>query len=962
MASPTVRGTPVEGAGASATTHTITFSQTTGDRVVIFFAVDATARTLTLGDSFVNLTNTSATFHIFTKVLNGSEGGDMVVTAAVATKSAWIAYNITTGTHDSATAPVFSTVATGTSTAPNAGSLTPAGGSKDYLWLTAFGQAGEEADDDTWVSGTPTSFSNLLQKATGTSGAVTVNCQTASARYAYTNSVLDAAAFTTAQSLAWRAYTVAIYPDTTVQKTGTAETGTATDTQTGIVVGRSATAETGTGSDTASLAAAFLGAYFDEVMSEPGLAGYWRLGEASGNPQDSHGTNHATTVVGAPTYGVTGALAGDSDKAMTLNGTSSYISVADHASLDLGDTWTMEAWINRGATGANRAIVSKGTGGYYLRVLAGGNLNILKSQTTDMCTSNAIIPTGWHHVAATKSGSSVHLYCDGAEMANGGYNPATTTDNTYPLTIGAEYNGSTYGEFDNASLDEVAVYNTELTPERIRAHYLSGTYGAAARTESGTGTDTGSASTPPVDKTGTLETGTATDAASLAAARSGTAESGTGTDAATLATAATGALETGTGSDAATQNYPRSSTAESGAGTDASSLAAARSSTAESGTGSDAAATPDRILATVTDSGTGTDAASLAAAIAGSESGTGTDAATVESGSTPKAGEPESGAGTDAATLAAARSGTAESGAATDASTLAAAISGAAESGAGTDASSAPTVARSAAESGTGTDAAALAPAIAASDSSVGSDAATQNYPRSSTAESGAGTDAATLASAIAGAAETAAGTDAATLAAAIAASESATGSDVSSVNYGTTDKSGEAETGTGDDGAGSVYALFLLSKSGAYETFTGTDDGFVTQDKTGTLETGTGTDAQTRAAAITPTETGTGTDATTAPKGVVTGSDAGAATDTVAYAGVYVAPLPWYVTGYVVTQGTRVGAALPVGTFSGAVTATAPLTGTVTWYGTTSGAVWNTNTTGGVTVIGTDAGTVTRV
>jgi len=33
-----------------------------------------------------------------------------------------------------------------------------------------------------------------------------------------------------------------------------------------------------------------------------------------------------------------------------------------------------------------------------------------------------------------------------------------------------------------------------------------------------------------------------------------------------------------------------------------------------------------------------------------------------------------------------------------------------------------------------------------------------------------------------------------------------------------------------------------------------------------------------------------------------------------------------------------------------------------VTWYGTTSGAVWNTNTTGGVTVIGTDAGTVTRV
>ena len=250
MASPTVRGTPAEGAGASATTHTITFAQNTGDRVVIFLANDATARTWSLGDSFTNLTNTSATFHIFTKVLDGSEGGNMVATAGVATKSAWIAYNITAGYHLAATAPVFSTVATGTSTAPNAGSLTPAGGSADYLWLTAFGQAGEEADDDTWVSGTPTSFSGLLQKATGTSGAVTVNCSVASAQYAHTNSVLDAAAFTTAQSLAWRAYTVAIYPAVRLDISVTAATGTGAATAAATTHGTATTAATGTGTAT----------------------------------------------------------------------------------------------------------------------------------------------------------------------------------------------------------------------------------------------------------------------------------------------------------------------------------------------------------------------------------------------------------------------------------------------------------------------------------------------------------------------------------------------------------------------------------------------------------------------------------------------------------------------------------------------------------------------------------------
>ena len=127
MGFPTRTDAIAEGSGASSTSHTITFTQTTGDRVVIFLAFDDTARTLsTVGDSFVNLTNASATFHILTKVLDGSEGGNMVVTIAVASKSAWVAYNIDSGTHDSATAPVFSTVATGTSTAPNSGSLTPA--------------------------------------------------------------------------------------------------------------------------------------------------------------------------------------------------------------------------------------------------------------------------------------------------------------------------------------------------------------------------------------------------------------------------------------------------------------------------------------------------------------------------------------------------------------------------------------------------------------------------------------------------------------------------------------------------------------------------------------------------------------------------------------------------------------------------------------------------------------------
>jgi hypothetical protein len=211
MAYPTINARTETSLGAG-TTLTINFTQTTGDLVVIFLGLNDTAQSLSsVGDSFTNLTNTSATFHVLYKVLTGSEGGNMAVTVGSSTKGAAIAYNISANTFASI-APAISTVATGTSTAPNATSCAPTGGAKDYLWITAFRQNGEEADDDTWVTGTPTNFGNLTQTTSGTASLASSNGSIASADYTTNASSLDAAAFTTAQSLAWRAYTVAIYP------------------------------------------------------------------------------------------------------------------------------------------------------------------------------------------------------------------------------------------------------------------------------------------------------------------------------------------------------------------------------------------------------------------------------------------------------------------------------------------------------------------------------------------------------------------------------------------------------------------------------------------------------------------------------------------------------------------------------------------------------------------------------
>ncbi len=212
-ASPTVvqrTETPIT---TSATSLTITFTQTSGNLVVIFLGLNDTAQALsTVGDSFTNLTNTNATFHILYKKLDGSEGGDVIVTVATTTRAAAIAYNIQGAEDPGTQAPEFSTVATGTSLTPDPGSITPTGGTKDYLFLASFRQNGEEANDDTWCNTGPTNYTNLTATTAGIAGGANLNGSVCSAEFQATVSTEDPGTFNVDQSLAWRAYTVAVHP------------------------------------------------------------------------------------------------------------------------------------------------------------------------------------------------------------------------------------------------------------------------------------------------------------------------------------------------------------------------------------------------------------------------------------------------------------------------------------------------------------------------------------------------------------------------------------------------------------------------------------------------------------------------------------------------------------------------------------------------------------------------------
>jgi len=530
---PTVYGV-TEGAGASSTTHTITFTQTTGDRVVIFLNFDSTARTLsTVGDSFTDLTATSARFHILTKVLDGSEGGTMDVTIAVASKSAWLAYNITTGTHASGTAPVFSTVTIGTSTAPDSGSLSPTGGSKKYLWLSALGQAGEEADDDTWVTGWPTNFSNGKQKTTGTLGAVTVNGSVAACEYASETATVDPAAFTVAQSLAWRAYTVAIYPNTQTNFTQTAGDSLSTLSEAAVRVA----ARGRTGADSLGGASTYAATI---LADSPTVV--FPLDEASGNITDLVASKTGTAV-GTPVYGATGPVTGHT--AINMN-TAGMFSVADHADLDLGDgPFSIEFWMQRNDITSGSYVLGKtdasfATTGYAVEI---------RNETTDSIrlqdgststhiwnTGDLIADTNWHHVVYTRAlATTAILYIDGSAVSVSTV-AKTFSNNNLALMIGGLYSGNSHFA---GKLAYVAVYKAVLTEAQIDAHIAAASATGGGITEAAVGVKTGGEGAAKVRTSGD-SVGTLTDATARAfvGTRSGGDSLGTLTEAAARAVAA----------------------------------------------------------------------------------------------------------------------------------------------------------------------------------------------------------------------------------------------------------------------------------------------------------------------------------------------------------------------------------------------------------------------------------------
>jgi hypothetical protein len=215
-------------------------------------------------------------------------------------------------------------------------------------------------------------------------------------------------------------------------------------------------------------------AYREAVVGTPGLSSYWRLGELSGSSAREEVTGSLGALEGRVLLGAPGVLGQLSNTAMSFDGLSGGLAAPGPA---LAENGTIEGWFRwRAGTGTVRDNTGP-SGGWLLAFNSAGTLRYrVGGSGFDTGRPTDTIRDGqWHHLVATKSGTSARLYLDGSEIHSGG--GAGSTPAASPWHV---MRNGTNQNFSEGEADEVALYTRALSAAEVKAHHDLGRGLAAA--------------------------------------------------------------------------------------------------------------------------------------------------------------------------------------------------------------------------------------------------------------------------------------------------------------------------------------------------------------------------------------------------------------------------------------------------------------------------------------------------
>lgn len=252
-------------------------------------------------------------------------------------------------------------------------------------------------------------------------------------------------------------------------------------------------------SDTATItvpgAVAAPGSYAQQVLADQ-PANYWRLGDGSGSTAvDLAGRDDLQLSSGA-SLGAGGALDGEADTALGLNGTQAAVA-SDPTLAARPTTFSTEAWIRTNSTAGgqivgygnsqaglsadlDRTVYMDPAGRIFFGVRPAGS----KGTRTTVNSTASFNDNQWHHVVASLGAAGMQLTIDGVAVAGrtdttaawpfDGYwrigGDALTGWPNWPVRPKGE---PVYISYLSGQIDDVALYPGVLPLARIQAHYVA---------------------------------------------------------------------------------------------------------------------------------------------------------------------------------------------------------------------------------------------------------------------------------------------------------------------------------------------------------------------------------------------------------------------------------------------------------------------------------------------------------
>jgi len=197
-----------------------------------------------------------------------------------------------------------------------------------------------------------------------------------------------------------------------------------------------------------------------------GLVAAYQLEETTGKAVADESINNAYGSMQGTLTSVTGKLG----TALSFDGATQAVPIANNTQTQLTPTGTIETWIKSSTTTGSLAAVSKSSS-FWLGL--GNGKATTYDWTSGITTSDTttIADGSWHHIAITlnsgvAAGST--LYVDGVAKKTFIWTPQFQSG---IFTLGSVYNGTTYSQYFNGAVDHVKVFNRMLSADEILAEY-----------------------------------------------------------------------------------------------------------------------------------------------------------------------------------------------------------------------------------------------------------------------------------------------------------------------------------------------------------------------------------------------------------------------------------------------------------------------------------------------------------